>query len=85
MSTERNSHRVALVLFAVAVTIAMLVAFVTTARRVSPRHIRHLIAHRASRCWASEAANNDRHSSGWTGGGADALLTDAGAAGGIAA
>ena len=64
MINERNGHRSALVLFAVAVTIAMLVAFVTTlelvdkrtadseaapVRRASPRHIRHLIAHRASR------------------------------------
>ena len=37
MSNERNRHRTALVLFAVAVIIAMLVAFVTTLGRVDKR------------------------------------------------
>lgn len=37
MSNERNGHRTALVLFAVAVTIAMLVAFVTTLELVDKR------------------------------------------------
>ena len=37
MSNERNSHRTALVLFAVAVIIAMLMAFGTTLERVDKR------------------------------------------------
>ena len=37
MSNERNGHRIALVLFAAAVTIAMLVAFVTTLERIDKR------------------------------------------------
>ena len=37
MSNERNSHRTALLLFAVAVIVAILAAFVTTLERVNPR------------------------------------------------
>jgi hypothetical protein len=37
MSNERNGYRTALVLFAVAVIIAMLVAFVTTFERVDKK------------------------------------------------
>jgi hypothetical protein len=37
MSKERNGHRTALVLFAVAVIIAMLMAFVTTLERADQR------------------------------------------------
>jgi hypothetical protein len=37
MSNERNSHRTAVVLFAVAVIIAALAAFVTTLERVDTR------------------------------------------------
>jgi hypothetical protein len=37
MSSERNSHRTAVVLFAVAVIIAILAAFVTTVERVDTR------------------------------------------------
>ena len=37
MSNERNSHRTAVVLFAVAVIIAILAAFVTTLERVDTR------------------------------------------------
>jgi hypothetical protein len=37
MSNERKSHGTAVVLFAVAVTIAILVAFVTTLERVDTR------------------------------------------------
>jgi hypothetical protein len=37
MSSERNSHRTAVVLFAVAVIIAILAAFVTTLERVDTR------------------------------------------------
>jgi hypothetical protein len=60
MSNERNS---AVVLFAVAVIIAILAAFATTLgrvdtrtannedpRRASLRHARHWIAHQANRC-----------------------------------
>jgi Na+/melibiose symporter-like transporter len=38
MSNERNGYRTALVLFAVAVIVAMLVAFVTTFERVDKRN-----------------------------------------------
>ena len=37
MSNERNSHRTALILFAVAMIIAILAAFVTTLERVNTR------------------------------------------------
>jgi hypothetical protein len=37
MSNERSSHRTATVLFAVAVTIAILAAFVTTLERIDTR------------------------------------------------
>jgi len=37
MSIERNSHRTALILFAVAIIIAILAAFVTTLERVNTR------------------------------------------------
>ena len=37
MSNERNSHRTTILLFAVAVTIAILAAFVTTLERVDTR------------------------------------------------
>ena len=37
MSNERNSHRTAVVLFAVAVIIAIIAAFVTTLERVDTR------------------------------------------------
>jgi hypothetical protein len=37
MSNERNSHRTAVVLFAVAVIIAILAAFATTLERVDTR------------------------------------------------
>jgi hypothetical protein len=37
MSNERNSHRTAVVLFAVALAIAILAAFVTTLERVDTR------------------------------------------------
>jgi hypothetical protein len=65
MSSERNSHRTAVILFAVAMIIAILAAFVTTLERVDTRtannetppgttaslgHTRHWTAHQASRC-----------------------------------
>jgi hypothetical protein len=37
MSKERNSHRTAIILFAVAVIVAILAAFVTTLERVNTR------------------------------------------------
>ena len=37
MSNERNSHRTPIVLFAIAVTIAILAAFVTTLERIDTR------------------------------------------------
>ena len=37
MSNERNSHRTALILFAVAMIIAILAAFVTTLERIDTR------------------------------------------------
>ena len=37
MSNERNSHRTPIVLFAIAVTIAILAAFVTTHERIDTR------------------------------------------------
>ena len=37
MNNERNSHRAAVVLFAIAMIIAMLVAFVTTLEQVDTR------------------------------------------------
>jgi hypothetical protein len=37
MSNERNSHRTAVVLFAIAVMIALVAAFVTTLERVDTR------------------------------------------------
>jgi hypothetical protein len=37
MGSERNSHRTAVVLFAIAVTLAMLAATVTTIERVNTR------------------------------------------------
>jgi hypothetical protein len=37
MSNERNSHRLPIVLFAIAMTIAILIAFVTTLERIDTR------------------------------------------------
>jgi hypothetical protein len=37
MSNERNSHRTAVILFAVAMIVAMLAAFVTTLERIDTR------------------------------------------------
>jgi uncharacterized membrane protein len=70
MSNERNSHRTAVRLFAVAVIIAIVAAFFTTldrietrtasneapppVRRASPSHGRRWTAHQASQCWATE-------------------------------
>jgi hypothetical protein len=65
MSNERNSHRTAVILFAVAMIIAILAAFVTTLERVDTRtanketrpvrraslsHTRHWTADQASHC-----------------------------------
>ena len=64
MSNERNSHRTAVLLFAVAVIIAIVAAFFTTLDRIetktasneappvrpaSPSHGRHWTAHQATR------------------------------------
>ena len=71
MSNERKSHRIAVVLFAAAVIIAIVAAFVTTLeqagtgtannetpplRRASLSHTRHWIARQASRCWDRRSA-----------------------------
>ena len=65
MSNERNSHRTSVILFAVAMIIAILAAFVTTlsgstqgrlttrprpVRRALLSHTRHWTAHQVSRC-----------------------------------
>jgi len=38
MSNDRNSHRTAVTLFAAAVLIAMIAAFITTVEQVDTRH-----------------------------------------------